>query len=580
MKSISNLAQITNIIPGLTLFQNFKFKWLFNDFTAGLSVAAISIPVGLAYADLAGLPPVYGLYTSMLPVIIYTFFSTSRLLVVGPDSAICMLMAVSLAPLAAPGTGNYISLSILLTLMVGIFCVMAGIFRLGFLANFLSRPIVTGFLNGIAITIIMGQLGKIFGFKLGYTGFIRTWIVFFGSMNSTHIITLIIGISSIFLLRILKKISMNIPGPLVASIAGILAAYFWGFENQGVKVLGLIQGGLPSIGVPAANLEEISLLVSSAVSITLISYCSNMLTSKSYALQKGFEVDNNKEFIALGIANISSALTSGFIVTGTSSKTAVEESAGAKSPLTSVFSALAIVCVLLFLSSILAYLPEACLGAIIISASISLFNFGYLKRLFKISKREFALSMFTLLCVISIGVVPAVFISIGISIIGILAKGLRPKDAILGKIENYDTYQDINEFKDAKVIPGFLIYRFEASLVFVNADYFKSRVRKFISESENKIDYFILDASSISFTDSTSIDTLDDLRIELEKKNIKMIIVKAKLPFKNIMEKAGLADKIGKNNFYFSAGNAVDNILNNNNVKKQSVLKNHEMDIV
>jgi high affinity sulfate transporter 1 len=553
-------------MPGLLLFKGYQPKWFSNDFIAGLSVASVALPVGIAYTSLAGLPPEVGLYSSILPLIGYVIFGSSRQLIVGPDSAICMMIAASLAVFGPVSPEKYASLSILLSLLVGVFCVAAGLFRLGFIANFLSKPILNGFFNGIAISVITGQLGKFFGFKLISGGFFRQFGDFISRLNETHFPTLIIGLSSFLLLIILKRFAPKIPGPLIAVVGAIGAVFFMHIDKTGTLLVGAVPAGFPGLNIPAFSFDEINLLAGAALSIMLISYCNTMLANKGFAVKNGYEIDANKDFIALGMSTLFSGFSQGYAVSGSVSRTSVSDNAGGKTKLTAIFASLTLLMVLFFFTSPLSYLPMATLAAILISAMVGLFNFEYLRRLYKVNKREFAGAAFTSLCVITIGILPGVLIAIGLALLRLLIRAANPGDEILGKIEHTDAYQDITEYENAQTIPGLLIYRYEAPLLFFNADNMRNRIRALISKSSEKINMVLIDASTFLTTDITGVEALGDLFEELKKQNIAISIARAKKEFSTVMDRAGISDKIGKENFFPSIRMGAENYMNKINI--------------
>ncbi|MBK8983665.1 MAG: sulfate permease [Ignavibacteria bacterium] len=556
--SKSLFSGLSRYLPGLGLINTYKKEWLSKDIAAGLSVAAIAIPVSIAYAGIAGLPPEVGLYSSVLPMIAYALFGSSRQLMVGPDSATCILIASALIPVAAFGSELYQSYSVILALITGVLCILGGVLKFGFIANFLSKPILTGYLNGLAISIIAGQLGKFFGFSLDSAGFFRMMIDFFSKINDTHILTFAVGISAFIFLRIFKKYFKRIPAPLIAVIISIIVVTVIGMENSGLKVVGHVPAGFPVITIPDVGLSELGILISHSFGIVLISYCSAMLTNKSFAVKNGYSIDANKDFIALGVANIFSGLSQGFVISGADSRTAVNDSSGGKTQLVSVIAALSIAVVIMFLTQYLEYLPVAVLSAIIISASIGLFNFEYLRKLYHVSRNEFFLAVITSLSVITIGVIPAVLIAVGLSLLRLLAKASKPHDHILGKVEGLNSYHDINEFKDAVKIPGIMIYRFEAPLLFFNADYFKKRVYEFIDNERREINFLILDASPLIRIDITAAEIFEDLIFELKADNIVFGIAKLNSNVNLILKRANITEKIGEDNIFESVHSAVE----------------------
>jgi len=451
---------------GLNLFKTYKKQWLSKDLIAGLSVAAIAMPVGIAYAGIAGLPLQTGLYSCILPMIIYALFGSSRQLIVGPDSATCILVAAAISPLAAAGSDSYVSLSIMLALMTGILSIVFAVFRLDFIANFLSKPILNGYLNGLAISIIVGQFGKVFGFDLKPQGIFRMLYEFFSKIPDTHLITFAFGLTVFILLRVFKKFLPVLPAPFLFVAAGIIIVYVFDLGKSGMSLVGSIPSGFPSIGIPAFDLSETGDLFVKSLGIVLISYCSFMLTNKSFAAKNGYQINANQDLYALGFANISSGLSQGFVISGADSRTAVADNAGGKTQMTSIIASLIIIMVLLFFTETLKYLPVAILGAIVISASIGLFNFEYLKNLYLVSRPEFYLAVITSLCVLTIGVLPAVIFAVCLSLLVLLARASKPHDAILGRSVDKNTYIDILEDSGVKSIPGLLIYRFDAQLLF------------------------------------------------------------------------------------------------------------------
>ena len=528
---------------GLNLFKTYKKQWLSKDLIAGLSVAAIAMPVGIAYAGIAGLPLQTGLYSCILPMIIYALFGSSRQLIVGPDSATCILVAAAISPLAAAGSDSYVSLSIMLALMTGILSIVFAVFRLDFIANFLSKPILNGYLNGLAISIIVGQFGKVFGFDLKPQGIFRMLYEFFSKIPDTHLITFAFGLTVFILLRVFKKFLPVLPAPFLFVAAGIIIVYVFDLGKSGMSLVGSIPSGFPSIGIPAFDLSETGDLFVKSLGIVLISYCSFMLTNKSFAAKNGYQINANQDLYALGFANISSGLSQGFVISGADSRTAVADNAGGKTQMTSIIASLIIVMVLLFFTETLKYLPVAILGAIVISASIGLFNFEYLKNLYLVSRPEFYLAVITSLCVLTIGVLPAVIFAVCLSLLVLLARASKPHDAILGRSVDKNTYIDILEDSGVKSIPGLLIYRFDAQLLFFNADYFRERINHYINKSEDKIDCLIIDAETIVLTDITGAEILSELISGLNNRGITVFIARSKFKFNSMIYKTGIDKK-------------------------------------
>jgi high affinity sulfate transporter 1 len=545
-------------LPGLASLRGYDRSWFGYDFLAGLSVAAVAVPIAIAYSHLAGFPPVHGLYASILPLVAYAVFGSSRQLIMAPDAATCAIIAATLIPLAGDDAARYVSLSMILTIITGAFCIAAGVAKLGFLTNFLARPILTGYLNGIALSIISGQLGKLFGFSLKPTGFFRLLFEFFSKLGQTHYLTLAVGITIFVTLRLLKRLAPNIPAPLIAVVLGIAAASSFDLGGRGVALLGAIPAGFPALIIPTLNSSDWGPLTLGAVGLALISFNSAMVTARSFAVKNRYDIDSNQEFIALGVADIGAGLLQGFAVSGADSRTAVNDYVGGKSQITGLVAAAVLIAVLLFLTEPLSLLPIAVLAAVLINAAVSLFDLQSLLSLRRISRQEFRLSLVTSLGVITVGVLPGVLIAVTLAIIQLLAKASRPNDAVLGRIAGVDGFHDVNGQPEAETLPGLIIYRFDSSLVFFNADYFKNRVRTIIAETKTKPQWFLLDAESMPWIDTTGAAILDEARRELAEKNIVLAVAEAKKPLRLMLDRTGLKERIGPEAFFPTLGAAVE----------------------
>ena len=551
------MRSIDKFLPGLVFIRDYDRSWFGYDLLAGFSVAAVAVPIAIAYSQLAGLPPVHGLYASILPLVAYAFFGSSRQLIMAPDAATCAIIAATLIPLAGDDSARYISLSMVLTIITGAFCIAAGVAKLGFLTNFLARPILTGYLNGIALSIISGQLGTLFGFSLKPAGFFRLLFEFFSKVGQTHYLTLAVGIAIFVTLRLLKRLAPNIPAPLIAVVLGIAAASSFDLGGRGVALLGAIPAGLPALIIPTLYSSDWGPLALGAVGLALISFNSAMVTARSFAVKNRYDIDSNQEFIALGVADIGAGLLQGFAVSGADSRTAVNDYAGGKSQITGLVAAAVLIAVLLFLTEPLSLLPVTVLAAVLINAAVSLFDFRSLLSLRRISRPEFHLSLVTSLGVMTVGVLPGVLVAVGLAIIQLLTKASRPNDAVLGRIPGMDGFHDVNGQPEAETLPGLIIYRFDSSLVFFNADYFKNRVRKVIAEANTKPRWFLLDAESMPWIDTTGAAILDEVRNELAEKNIVLAVAEAKKPLRFMLDRTGLKERIGPDGFFPTLGAAV-----------------------
>jgi high affinity sulfate transporter 1 len=549
---------IHRFAPGLAALGRYDPSWIRYDLLAGVSVAAVAIPIGIAYAQLAGVPPVYGLYAGILPLVAYAVFGTSRQLIIAPDAATCVIVAAIVMPLAGPDPARYISLSMILAMITGVFCIVAGLARLGSLTNFLARPILTGYLNGIAIAIISGQLGKLFGFSLKPAGFFRTVIEFLSKLGETHGLTLAVGLAVFVMLRLLKRLGPKIPAPLIAVVLGIAASRLFRLGERGVALLGTIPAGLPKLMIPDVSMSDLGQLVSGALGLTLISFTSAMVTARGFAAKNRYEIDSNQEFIALGAADIGAGMLQGFAVSGADSRTAVNDSVGGKSQVTGLVASGLLVATVLFLTVPLASLPIAVLSAVLINSAIGLFDFPGLLKLRRISIKEFRLSVITLLGVITVGVLPGVVVAVGLAIVQLLVRASRPHDAVLGHIPGTNAYHDTTSHPEAVSFPGLLIYRFDESLVFFNADYFKARVRTLVREAPAPVRYFLLDAETIPYLDTTGAACLEQVCGDLEAEGIAMAVAAAKSPVRTMLDRTGLAGRIGPDRMFPTVAAAVE----------------------
>jgi high affinity sulfate transporter 1 len=549
--------RIAGFVPGLAVLRSYDRSWLRHDLLAGVSVAAVAMPIAIAYSQLAGVPPAHGLYASILPLVAYAFLGSSRQLIMAPDAATCAIVAATLTPLAGGDSGRYISLSMVLAVMTGLFCIAAGLARLGFLTNFLARPILTGYLNGIALSIISGQLGRLFGFSVEPAGFFRLLGDFASNLGRTHGPTLAVGVSVFVALRVLKRLAPKVPSPLVAVVLGIAASSLLGLGARGVVLLGAIPAGLPPLAIPDARAADLAPLAMGAVGLALISFNSAMVTARSFAVKNRYEIDPNQEFIALGAADIGAGILQGFAVSGADSRTAVNDSVGGKSQVTGLIAAALLVLVLLVLTGPLALLPVTVLAAVLINAALGLFDIESLRRLRRVSRQEFRLSIVTLLGVITIGVLPGVVLAVGLAMIQLVARASRPNDAVLGRIPGVDGFHDVRNDPSADTFPGLLIYRFDSALLFFNSDHFKSRVRTLVAEAKTPLRCVLLDAGSMPAIDTTGVATLDEVRGELAGRGIGLAVAGAKAPLRLMLDRTGVAQQIGPERLFPTVGSAV-----------------------
>jgi high affinity sulfate transporter 1 len=553
----ASAGTLARFAPGAAALAAYDRSWLRADLLAGISVAAVAVPIAIAYSQLAGVPPVHGLYASILPLLAYAVFGTSRQLILAPDAATCAIVAAVVTPLAAGDAARHVPLSAALAILTGVLCIAAGIARLGFLANFLARPILVGYLNGIAISIISDQLGKFFGFDLPRGGFFREMAAFFASLDQTHAWTLGVGLAVFALLLVLKHLAPRAPGPLVAVIVGVAATNLLDLGSRGVALLGPIPAGLPAPSLPIPSAQDLGPLVFGAVGLMIISFNSAMVTARGFALKNRYDIDPNREFIALGVADVGAGILQGYAISGADSRTAVNDAVGGKSQVTGLVAAGLLVLTLLFLTGPLAALPIAVLAAVLMHSAISLFDLRSLATLRRVSRQEFRLSVVTLLGVITVGVLPGVAIAVALALLQLLARASRPHDAVLGRARDNTGFHDLTQHPDVAPVPGLVLYRFESALLFFNADYFKSRVREVSRAAPASTRHFIIVAETMPMIDSTGAATLSELCAELTASGMTVAVAGAHAQVREMLARTGLIERIGADCWFRSLEAAV-----------------------
>lgn len=552
---------LTNWIPLLGDLRTYRREWLSRDLIAGLSVAAVQVPTAIAYANMAGFPPQVGLYASMLPVLIYALFGSSRQLIVGPDAATCALVAAALLPLANNDIGLYIKLSAALSIMAGALMVVGGIAGLGFIVNFFARPILTGFLTGIAISIITGQLGKLVGVTIVNRDFVPSLLELIRRIGETNLHSLTVGIGTLVLLIVMKRLIPRAPLALIALLAAGFGVFFLGWaQRAGVRLVGAVPSGLPRIAIPGVGYSAVQNIFMDAAGLVIVSFTSGMLTARSFATRNRYSIDADREMRAIGLANIASGLTGGFAISGADSRTAVNDASGGKTRLVSVVAALATAAVVLFLSEPLSQLPQAALAGVLIFSAWGLIDITGLRHLLAVDRFEFFLSLLTMFGVLSIGVLPGVVFAIVLALIHVLAKIYRPAETILGVLPEMPGYNDISRSDKATQIPGVIICRFESPLLFFNAERFKNRLLSLVDKATHRPRWFVLSAEAITQLDTTGAAAIDELHSELKSREVQLVIARPKLYMHRYGAPLKLGEKIGAENVFLTVESAVESI--------------------
>lgn len=525
------------------------------DLSAGVSVAAVAVPVGLAYAAIIGLPPQAGLYSAILPVAAYAVFGPSRILV-GPDTATCILVGATLAQLGLTTIEERTQVAAVLALVVGVFCLAGSVLRLGVVANFLSKPILTGYLVGVAATLFVGQYTSLTGVPIGSHGIVVPTVDLLRNLQQIHVPTLATGLALFVVVRVLKRFAPRFPGAVAILVLGIGLSWMLDLAAAGLPVVGEIPRSLP---LPPTTLPTVdwSMLILDALGITVVLFSSGIVTARSFAAQLGQPVDPNRELRGFAAANIAAALVQGFPVTGADSRTAVSISAGGRTRLAALISALALAALILFLHEPLALLPMAALGAILASAAIDLMDLRGLWRLRTVSRFEFLLGVLTAVSVVAFGVMNGIMIAVAASLLHLLRAASNPRDALLGITPGVPGLHKLHRRPDAAPVPGMLIYLFEGSPLFLNAARLKRRALQAVRRFPDPIRWFVLDASVMVALDSTAHDELRALITELREQSITFILAGGHGQFRDIVERSGLAQEIGPDHVFETADEAV-----------------------
>ncbi|PPK88343.1 SulP family sulfate permease [Neolewinella xylanilytica] len=547
--------------PARSWIAHYDRSWFTDDLTAGLTVGVMLIPQGMAYALLAGLPPVYGLYAATLPLLVYALLGTSRQLAVGPVAMDSLLTATGVGALAAVGTEQYLYLAVLLALLVGGIQLLAGVLRLGFLVDLLSRPIISGFTSAAALIIGLSQLPHLMGVDLGRSPYVQE-ILYSAIVHVPEInpVTLVLGLGGIFVLVGLKRWLPAVPGPLVVVGLAIAAVYFGGLFATGVSIVGEVPAGLPALGLPAMALTDVRALLPTALTIALIGFMEGIAVAKAVnARHPEYVVVPNQELVAIGASNIGSALVGGFPVAGGLSRTAVNDAAGATTGLAAVISAGVIIMTLLFLTPLFYYLPQAVLASIIMVAVFKLIDWREAVRLWRVDRSDFWMLAVTFLATLSLGIQTGIAAGVALSIGVHVYRSMRPHLAVLGRIEGTHTYRNVNRFPEALEEPGTLILRFDAPLYFGNMSYFEAQLESLLAERQRALHTIVLNAEAIAGIDSSAMYGLRRFVTDQRGRGVTVRLAGVIGPVRDAMKQAGLYEDVGRENFFLDVDQAVHN---------------------
>jgi len=549
----------TRWLPGLTVLRRYQFSWLRHDVVAGLVMTTMLVPVGIAYAQASGVPGINGLYATIVPLLVYALFGPSRILVLGPDSSLAPLILTVVLPLSGSEPRRAVALAGMMALVSGIVCVAAGAARLGFVTDLLSKPIRYGYMNGIAITVLLSQVPKLFGFSVKTNGPLRqAWGILEQVLaGNTRFVTLAIGVSALVLILVLKRWP-RLPGILIAVVAAtIVVAVLDLAKRSGVAVLGSLPRGLPSPSFPFVHLEDLGPILMGGTAVALVSFADTSVLSRTYAARLHEPVNPNQEMIGLGLANLATAFFQGFPISSSSSRTPVAESAGAKTQLTAVVGALAIALLLVLAPNLLQDLPQSALAAVVIAAAIGLFEVRDLRRIYRIQRWEFWLSIACFAGVAVFGAIPGIGLAIVIAVIEFLWDGWRPHSAVLGRVDTVKGYHDIARYPEAHLIPGLVLFRWDAPLFFANAELFHERVMDAVASSPTPARWLVIAAEPVTSVDVTAADAVSELEDALHAAGVELCFAEMKDPVKDKLKRFGLFTRLGEQSFFATLGEAV-----------------------
>jgi high affinity sulfate transporter 1 len=558
---------LTRWLPGVETLQRYQAAWLPNDVVAGLVLATMLVPVGIAYAEASGLPGIYGLYATIIPLLAYALFGPSRIIVLGPDSALAAVILGVVTPLSGDPL-RAATLAAMMAIVSGMVLILAGIARLGFVTELLSKPIRHGYMNGIALTVLISQLPKLFGFSIESEGPLRDmWAITDAILEGkTNWVAFAAGLGTLIVILLLKN-SKRLPGILIAVIgATIVVAAFDLGTRYGVKILGPLPQGLPAFAIPRIGYSDLVPVLIGGSAIALVSFADTSVLSRAYAARLGARVDPNQEMVGLGAANLAAGFFQGFPISSSSSRTPVAEAAGARTQLAGVVGALAIAFLLLWAPNLLQYLPNSALAAVVIAAAIGLIEIADLKRIYRIQRWEFWLSVLCFVGVAVLGVIPGIGLAIGVAIAEFLWDGWRPHSAVLGRAHGVKGYHDITRYPDARRIPGLVLFRWDAPLFFANAEFFRERVLDAVATSPTPVRWLVVAAEPVTSVDVTACDTVAELDEALHERGIELCFAELKDPVKDKLKRFGLFAQLGEGYFFPTIGSAVSRYLEVNNV--------------
>jgi SulP family sulfate permease len=546
---------LLRLVPSLAVFRDYRREWLRADLLAGVSVCVVMIPSVIAYAGLMGLRPEHGLYAALVPLLVYPFFGSSRQVIVGPDIAISLLIASAIAPLAGGDPANAAVLAAMLALLSGLLLLLGACLKIGAIADFLSKPVLVGYMTGAALILMASQLDKLFGVRLEHNDFFPRLYELAGKLHQAHGPTLVFGVGLLAVIVVLRRVARTIPPALVVVVAAIAASLALRLEGRGVAVVGVFPSRLPGFALPAYDWRDIHTLLPAAIGIALLTYTEGILLARAFAAKNGYEVNPNQELTALGLADVFTGLFQGFSVTGSQARTTINDSTGGKTQVASLVAAAVLILFLLFLSPLIARLPVVALAALLIYGGFTLVEFDVMVRIYRFYPRSALLAALTTIGVLAVGVVPGILVGVALSLLALIDRTSNPPDAVL-RIVPGEGFHDLGTESRGQTIPGFIAYRFYAPLLFCNAGHFVERVRQLIAASPTPVRWFLVDAQAITDIDITAAEALRALNKELHQHGIALKFAHANRPLRKVLERVGFTTEIGRESIFHSVHEA------------------------
>jgi high affinity sulfate transporter 1 len=556
-------------LPGVQTLRGYQSAWLSHDLFAGLVLTTMLVPVGIAYAEASGVPGICGLYATIVPLLAYALFGPSRILVLGPDSALASVILSVVLPLSAGDPQRAVALAAMMAVVSGAVCIAAGVGRLGFVTELLSKPIRYGYMNGIALTVLLSQIPKLCGFSIDAKGPLRQMaaIARQALAGHTNVVALAIGTGTLVLILALKR-RPRVPGVLIAVVAAtVLVEVLHLATRAGLAVLGPLPQGLPTFSLPFTSLDDLLPVVTGGLAVALVSFADTSVLSRTYAARTRSSVDPNQELVGLGAANLAAGFFQGFPISSSSSRTPVAEAAGARTQLSSVVGAIAIALLLVFAPALLKSLPQSALAAVVIAAAIGLVEISDLRRIYRIQRWEFWLSMACFAGVAVFGTIPGIALAIVIAVIEFLWDGWRPHSAVLGRVDGIRGYHDITRYPQARLIPGLVMLRWDAPLFFANAELFRERALAAVASAPAPVHWLVVTAEPVTSVDVTAADVLSDLDNTLCEAHVELYFAEMKDPVKDKLRRFGLLSRF-ENSFFATVGEAVDSYLERHGVER------------